>query len=132
MSIEVSWDNEEKSIMLICYPPRWEWDEIYLMANRCNQMIDACGHLVVVIHDMHDIYRLPPNAFEHVHSLMLSLHPHVKMLIFVGMRPLVRVIWNTFAELYSSVVQKRSFYAAENIDEARLHGDEFLSARKTQ
>jgi hypothetical protein len=119
MRIEVSWDNDEKVVLLFTYSKYWDWDEIYYAENAGNELVETVPHNVAVIHDMRHIYRLPSNALAHLQMLMLNMHPRMKYIIFVGMRPLVRVIWNTFAELYAMVMRERKIIFVETLEEAR-------------
>jgi hypothetical protein len=119
MCIEVNWDNEENKVVRVSYSKYWEWDEIYYAENMGNELAEAVPYEIAVIHDMSRMYRFPANALTHIRALMLNMHPRMKYIIFVGMRPLVRVIWNTFAEIYTSLTRERVFIFVDTLDEAR-------------
>jgi hypothetical protein len=119
VTIEVGWDNDEQNVVLIRYSKYWDWDEIYYAENVGNELVEGVPYNIAVIHDMSCMYRFPTNALSHLRAMLLNMHPQMRCIIFVGMRPLVRVIWNTFAEIYTSLLRERVIIFVDTLDEAR-------------
>jgi hypothetical protein len=117
--IEVGWDQDAQNVLLVSYSKYWDWDEIYYAENVGNDLVEEIPGDIAVIHDMSRMYRFPANALSHIRALVLNMHPRMKVIIFVGMRPLVRVIWNTFAEIYTALLRERVCIFVDTLDEAR-------------
>ena len=62
MAINVTWDNEEKTILRFTYEGPWDWEEFYASMAEGYAMMDAVGCKVDHIYDISNSPMLPKNA----------------------------------------------------------------------
>jgi len=60
MSINVSWVDQNKEILVVTYVKRWTWEEFQETVVTTNTLIKAIDHPVVLIHDTLQGSVLPP------------------------------------------------------------------------
>ena len=123
MGIEVTWENEAKTIIQYIYDGRWtlkDFDEARAQAAKLEETVT---HRVDVIIDVRNSSLVPTGAISRGKQVMTttpSSHPNEAMAIIVGAGPLVRSIYDVVSKVYPEIVRRRGFRFARSMEEA--HG----------
>ncbi len=118
MPIDVRWDDDLRTIMLVEYIAPWTWEELHQAQARGNRMSAEIDHPFDMIQDMSSTPHLPSGAFVNIKTLVSRLDPKLRVTVYVGMQPSVRAVWSSFASLHSALTGKRKFHFARTLAEA--------------
>lgn len=119
MGINSSWDNDEKTIILMEFEGQWTWTDVQNVGTRHNQMIDEVTHPVDFIVDFSKSQHVPPGFLQHTRRVLSGAHPRSRAVILVGMNPLMRAGFDMMFRTYSLLLRSRMFKMAKSVDEAR-------------
>jgi hypothetical protein len=116
MTINIVWDNPEKTIARYDYEGKWSWEELYKALQEFHQMLDTVNHPVDVIIDMQRTRLLPENVLARGSNVGQMVHPNQGITVVVGANSLVRAM----ADLYKRIYAKKAanFFMASKLDEA--------------
>lgn len=122
MSIEVSWDNEAKTIIQYIYDGRWTWQDFDESRLQAAKLEETVSHRVDVIVDVRKSSLVPSGTISRGKSVMTTTptsHPNEGMAVIVGAGPLVRSIYDVVSKVYPEIVRRRGFRFARSMEEAR-------------
>jgi hypothetical protein len=100
MTIEVAWDNEQKSIIRWTFPKQWTWDEFYSALQASRAMVRLQSHVVDVIVDMTVSKLFPRNLMTQGQVTMQTTSLNIGIIVVVGWNPLLRTAFNSFQKIY--------------------------------
>ena len=118
MSIVISWDNPEKTIIRWDFDGVWDWDEYGAVKVGFDAMLREVDHTVGVIADMRHSPTLPKNAFTRFKYFTRTTPPNRGLMVFVGTNMLVRVAVETLGRAFKELSQDIAF--ADTVEDARL------------
>ena len=76
MSLQVEWDNPERSVLLYTAIGAWTWEEFYASRERGRQLADAAPHeRIDAIIDLRSGGAIPDNALFHFRRMPAEVHP---------------------------------------------------------
>jgi hypothetical protein len=122
MGIEVTWENENKTIIQYVYDGRWTLREFDDARTQAAKLEETVTHRVDVIVDVRNSSLVPTGAISRGKQVMTtnqSSHPNEATAVIVGAGPLVRSIYDVVSKVYPDVVKRRGFRFARTMDEAR-------------
>lgn len=121
MSISVTWDNEEKTIVRFIYKGKWTWDEFYNSIQQGNAMMQTVPYPVVSIVDMTATRYIPPNAFSHMKRVieMSQKQNNSNISVFLKSEEMVKVMLKVLHQIYPEVEDMATFHHEQSLDEAR-------------
>jgi hypothetical protein len=122
MSIEVSWDNEAKTIIQYIYEGRWTLQEYDVARVQAAKLEESVTHRVDVIVDVRKSSLVPNGTLSRGKNAMTTnevSHPNEGSTVIVGAGPLVRSIYDVVNKLYPDIVRRRGFRFARSLEEAR-------------
>src|SRR3954464_1167446 len=121
MSIEVNWDNEEKTIIQYVYEGRWTLQDFDDARAKAAKLEETVTHRVDVIIDVRKSSLVPTGTISRGKQVMTttpSSHPNEGTAVIVGAGPLVRSIYDVVNKVYPDIVRRRGFRFARSMDEA--------------
>jgi hypothetical protein len=132
MSIDVRWDNTEKTILRWQFFDKWTWDDYYGALQISRQHNKQVTHIVDVIVDMQDSKTLPNNIFTHAQNAVQTSSLNVGTIVVVGINPLLRSTYYTFKRLYDTMTRssRHDLYLVASMDKAYEIIHEEQSKRK--
>ncbi len=130
MPISVEWDNEDKTAIRITYLDRWTWEENQQARQQTLDMIATVNHIVHTIHDMRQSHGLPTDIITQARKRIQKKHPQVGLIIVIGNKSFVHVLYDVFATIYDKLVHKRKFYLVHSLEQAYQLIDEFTTTQK--
>jgi hypothetical protein len=83
VSINVYWDNAEKTILRQDYDASWSWDEYDESFAEIRRLVDEAQHPVSIIAELARIRMIPPNAIMHGTRAVRELPAEVNLCVVV-------------------------------------------------
>ena len=122
MGVEVSWDNEDKTIIQIIYEGHWQWDELRAAVKQMNAMIDSVDHPAVHLISNRGEARWTPGKYAaNAREILAMYHPRVGHWVGVVRNPIAREMFYAFSAMEGGVPY--SYHYVNTLEEAR----EFLN-----
>ncbi len=116
MSIQVYWEDDEKTILRYDFEGDWTWDELYTVFNQGVDMASAVDHRVDAIADMRHSGRIPGHAISHLRTIADRQTQNVNLRIIVTTNTFILTIYRTGAKVYRQI--PRYFQVVGTIEEA--------------
>jgi hypothetical protein len=102
-SVEIKWDNEEKTILRYNFSGDWTWDEYLERLNEGRSMMADINHPVCVLNDMQKMGKLPPNFASTAKSVISSRPKNTGLAIFLTSNAFFKVMYRVLAQLIPNV-----------------------------
>lgn len=102
-SMQVSWDNSERTIIRYTYQNDWNWDDYLdklLIGRRMMQEVD---HQVCVLNDMRQIQQLPPNFLSTARSIISSRPDNTGLCILLTTNIYFKAMYRVLAQILEIV-----------------------------
>ncbi len=123
MAIQVAWGNPDRTIVLYTFDGAWTWQEFHAAIDIARRLTSTVRHPVREIIDMTQaddvpsLVSLPLNAMNHMKRLIHSVHSAECEVFVVGVKPLVKALWDTFRAI-SSPSRATNVCFVKTLDEA--------------
>jgi hypothetical protein len=102
-SVEIKWDNEQKTILRYVFIGDWTWDEYLERLNEGRTMMAEIDHPVCVLNDMQKMGKLPPNFASTAKSVISSRPKNTGLAIFLTSNAFFKVMYRVLAQLIPNV-----------------------------
>lgn len=100
MSIRVSWDTPDKTIIRQDYDADWSWEEFSAAFKRTAELAAEVDDMVGIIADTSGISQIPPKAIVHAARAVSQLPPNDQLVaIIVAPSPFVNTMVDLVARL---------------------------------
>lgn len=120
MPVQTSWDNPEKTIILLKFEGNWTWEETYQAVAERNHLINAVENKVDIIVDFGDAgFKVPPNALTHTRNIMGQSHNRIVRNVVVGFKPMHIALWKIIEKVYATMGKSQQYFLVGSLDEAR-------------
>ncbi|MCS7072238.1 MAG: hypothetical protein NZM00_12080 [Anaerolinea sp.] len=123
MPLELYWDDDARTTMLLEVRGAWTWDELLHTMHTIKQVTDRAEREIAAILDLGDGLRLPGGtwlsreALDVARKLLALGQGGTGQVIVVGVSPAIRGIYNTLLTMDRRLVGGVAF--AATVDEAR-------------
>lgn len=118
MTVNIEWDNAEKTVVRMEMVGKWTWTEAYDRSQTGYAMLETVDNVVNIIIDLRRSTGLPMLALTHARNMIGRRHPRTGLTAFVGVNVLFLMMWRTFKSAYPKLEATRDFTVAESIEEA--------------
>ncbi len=125
MSIDGSWDNDEKPIIRYDYGQGWTWDEFKQATATSDEMVSSVTHTVDFITDFSSGSAPPMGALGKFKSAQENSPENVGAIVIVGGSMFVNTLVSTFSRIYRAMGEQ--LMVASTVDESR----EKIAARRS-
>lgn len=132
MSIELYWDNDERTVLLLEIDGAWTWDEMDAMLAKIKKVTDAATFEMGAIIDVSAGVTFPggsmftPTAFEHAKQMLRMGEGGTGPVVIVGANSLIRTVYNAMVQLDPQKMGSVQF--AQTQDQARSMLSERMQA----
>ena len=118
MKINVTWDNEEKTVVRYDYGKGWTWNDFWAASETSNQMLATVDHTVDFLTSFVD--GTPPSlgAFGQFKRAQDTFPENGGVVIIVGGGALISGLVTTFSKVYRKFSD--NLLVAKTVDEARV------------
>ena len=118
MPILISWEDNDKTIIQVCFTGDWTWADFPPIRLKSIEMLNSVDHVVDFIADFRDVTRVAKGAFSVGRSITNSRLKNEGIAVVVGTSPILRVLFHTFTNTYSAT-RNRYFYTS-TLEEAHI------------
>jgi hypothetical protein len=123
MPLELYWDDEARTTLLLEVRGAWTWDELMQTMHRVKKVTDSAEHEISAILDLSEGLRLPGGtwlsreALNVARNLLRLGQGGTGQVVVVGVSPAIRAIYNTLLTMDRRMLGGVTF--AATTDEAR-------------
>jgi hypothetical protein len=119
MSITITWDNPDQTIIRETFTGRWTWEEfIDVCGRQAPAMMKTVPHTVHIISDFRESTPLPlGGAISQARNVTKNMPPNWGLLVVVSNNSLVSALVNVFSHAYSRGIGAHA-HAVKTMDEA--------------
>lgn len=117
MTIDLSWDNDERKALLYHFPEQWTWEEFYGVKVEADKILDEVDYNVVLIFDMTSTRSIPSGVLSQARWLIGRAHPRGKPIVLVGTNLVIQAMLNLVNKFNKNAGEL--IQAVSTLDEAR-------------
>jgi hypothetical protein len=123
MGIELYWDNDERSVMLIEVRGAFSWDDMYAVLQRIKKVTDSAGYEIAAILDVSEGVQFPggtvftPAGLNHAKNMLAMGRDGTGPVVVVGLDGLIRKVYDWFTSMDKKALSNVRF--AATLDEAQ-------------
>lgn len=123
MGVELYWDNDERTVLLMEIDGAWTWDELFTVLDKVKKVTAAASVEMGAIIDVSAGAIFPggsvftPTALENARRMLKMGDGRMGPVVVAGANGLIRAVVNAAAQLDRSIAASVQF--ARTADEAR-------------
>ena len=123
MSVELYWDDDARTTMLLEFEGRWTWEQLFEQLAVAKQVGDKADYVIGAIVNISDGVSLPggsllnPTNFENAKKLLEMGSSGTGPIVIAGDNRMLRTAYNTMARLNASAVE--NIFFASSLEGAR-------------
>ncbi len=123
MGIELYWDNDARTVMLLEVDGAWTWDEMYVILDKIKRVTDTSATTIAAILDLSGGLSMPGGSlftktgYDHAKRVIKMGEGGTGPVFIIGANSVIRTVYDTFARLDRSVTSSIQF--VESADQAR-------------
>ena len=119
MSVNVTWENDERTIIRLAVWGRWQWCELHAAKVQIEAMLDTVDYPVNILACGELDNWLPLGFNENMLELTRHIHPNVHRVVIVYNNTLFEQLFNLFARLFGGFPYE--FVFVKSLEEAQAH-----------
>lgn len=100
MSIVVTWNNDEQTVLRYKFNGQWEWDEYLACLSQGRDMMLPLMHYVCILNDFTESAFLPQGVITKVLNVMQSRPENTGIGIFLTTNTTIEGFYQTLKNLY--------------------------------
>ena len=119
MSANVTWENDERTVLRLTVSGRWQWSELHAAKVQIEAMLDVLDHPVSILACGELDHWLPLGFNENMTELTHHIHPNVHQVIIVYDNALFQQLFLLFARLFGGFPYE--FFFVRTLEEAQTY-----------
>ncbi len=119
MTVNVTWFNEEKTLIHYDFEGRWTWEDLYKAIDDALALLNSVTHRVDIFLDTSNSVSVPNlnvAGLRRVASAPTATHPNTGIFVMVGLKSFIRIAFDIFARIYPRAI--RQYRIAISIEDA--------------
>lgn len=121
MPVDLSWDNDQKTVIRISAEGVWNWNDFHKTLRSARYWLDSVQPPVELMIDLRRSAYLPAGALGHVRSLGVKIHPHGRdRVVIIGLDSAVAAALGGAEGVYSDGRRLIRFVGTEDAARAVL------------
>lgn len=117
MSINVLWDDEDRTVLRWNFIGKWTIQDFYDVYDKLNTALTESPHKVNVLLDMTESSQIPNGFMSALRSVRSRpAHDNMGVMASIGNSMFVRTFVNTFSKIYPP--RKTAYYMVGSYEEA--------------
>jgi hypothetical protein len=117
MSVNVTWDNAEQTVLCFQFGDYWEWNEFQSAIQESQRFLASVGHIVDVIADFHDSPFVPTEALARLAYIGSPSPINLGSIVLVGSQAFSTTTLAIFRTFYGNMAQ--AFEVAHSMERGR-------------
>jgi hypothetical protein len=119
MGITVAWDNDEKTVLYICYQLPWTVAEFIISQAELRRFMSSVTHTVHLFFDVSAGIALPQNAMSHFREASKYVLPNQGVLILIGANLFAKTVIRVLQTTIPAILKSDEIYFVETREEAQ-------------
>ncbi|MEP7288985.1 MAG: hypothetical protein ABI947_24795 [Chloroflexota bacterium] len=120
MSINVAWDNDEKTVIIYTFVGQWEWIDYWTAIKDAAELLNTVTYKVDIIMDMRNARTMPEGSLSKAKQVLgYPRHPNIGMTAIVGANLFIETVVSTSAKVYKALWGNYDMLSAASIEDAR-------------
>lgn len=116
---QVSWYDEEKTIVVVKAAPYWTWKEAMEVLDAVYQLQETVNHGVYVIYDLRESGLIPHGSIANIKQLLtVKEHTNDRLVFFVSNNRLFQMMLDAAQKVYKARKVPLVYYFIKDINEA--------------
>lgn len=103
MSVDVRWDNEEKTILRYNFSGFWSWEEYFPSLARGRDMMRQQAHYVCVLNDMRQAAHIPKGFITKARDVISTRPPNTGLSLFLTTSLLFKETYRVLGSIYPEI-----------------------------
>ena len=116
MSIQVSWDNSEHSIIRYDFPPRWTVDDFFAALHEDDVMLASVEHDVSLVFNLTESRTFPFIPISRFPELARMAAPNLGMIVVVGATSWISTLLDIFQQVYGNRLKRFKGFANVKVE----------------
>lgn len=100
MPIDVKWYDESQTIIVLNFPTRWSWDELFCVVDKINGWLGHYDHFVGCMLKFEPDTILPANPITHARQFLDAWHPNLRHIVVINPTQLMLIAYQTLQSRY--------------------------------
>lgn len=117
MSVSVTWDNDQQSIIRFQFADGWEWNEFHAAVQDAQDLLATVGHVVDIIADFQHTPFVPTETLARLAYVGSPSPINLGSIVLVGSKEFSTTTLAVFRSYYRTVAQ--SFEVAHSVERGR-------------
>ena len=119
MPITVTWDDAEKTVLLLDFTGKWTWTDYDAARTTVYTTLDPVKHRVAMIVDFHDSQYVPHDILMHARHALDTSHPALDTYVLVGANTFLRHIYQLLERAFPLLTARHAVLFAGTREDAR-------------
>jgi hypothetical protein len=120
MAIQTQWDDGQNKVIRVEVEGRWSWDELQTALKHTIELMDSVPHKVDFIIDVSRSSLIPGGATQAAQSVATpETHRNEGIKVVVGSNALMRIAYEAYRRINSSLGKNQEFLFAKSREDAR-------------
>jgi hypothetical protein len=125
MGVELYWDNDKQTIMLLEFEGQWTWDQLFEKLRMAQKVGAQSPHEIGAIVNIRDGLGIPggtlfkPANFENAKKMLTMGEEGTGPIVIAGANPMLRAAYDTMSRLNNRATANIHF--TRTLDEARAY-----------
>lgn len=116
MSIEVRWDNDEKTIIYYTFHQGWTFKEFHEVYAEVYEMLDTVNHTVHAIVDLGNTRIFPTDTLREMRNLTFEQHENGGITVIITHSRMAHSLYSVLKSIITQFAQV--FHLVHTLDEA--------------
>lgn len=117
MSVMVTWDNNERTVIRYHFDGDWQWEEFKAAFRHAQEMLETVGHIVDVIADFQTSDCVPTETLARLAYVARNRPANLGNSVIVGTKVFAMTTLSVFSAFYGDAA--RIYQWAHSLDRAR-------------
>jgi hypothetical protein len=118
MSVSVTWDNDQHTILRFQFGDYWEWDEFQAAIKESQGLLASVNHIVDVIADLQHSPFVPTETLARLAYVGSSSPINLGNIVLVGSNSFAKTTLAVFRTFYGTMAQ--AFEVAHSVERGRV------------
>lgn len=103
MSVDVRWDNTDKTILRYIFYGLWTWDEYFPALTRGRDMMRKQTHYVCILNDMRTANHIPHGFITKARDVISTRPPNTGLALFLTSSTLFKDTYHVLGRIYPDI-----------------------------
>lgn len=119
MTVNVCWDDEDKTIARMDFIGEWTWEEVRQAVTQMRAMMGEVTYNFNFIIDVSEGIGAPSPFLSQLRNVMQNSNPYMGITVLMGLNDAILIFWKIFVQVYGRLIRRDRYAYAKTAEEAR-------------